>query len=93
MPKYSPQTIELMRKVVDAAETGKVFTLGSKREAINMRQRIYNYRNALNRDLAAPEDEKRRINLLRVTVVENELQVIFGEPDYLEQVEEQLNAT
>ena len=58
-----------------------------------MRQRIYNYRNALNRDFATSEDEKRRINLLRVTVVENELQVIFGEPDYLEQVEEQLNAT
>lgn len=89
MPKYSQKTISLMKSIVDASVNGKTFELPDHKAAVNMRQRIYNYRNALPDDVS---DEHREA-VSRVTVIVKENMVLVGskEPDYMDDIESQLN--
>jgi len=91
MPKYSDKAIFLMKSIVEASKRGKTFKLKDKRAAVNMRQRIYNYRNRMLKDKNLPVREKRAIEKISIIVKDNYVLVAAKEPDYLDSIESQLS--
>jgi len=82
MPKYSDNTLHLMKSIISAAGEGKTFELPTHKSAVNMRQRIYNYRNA------NPDDEEAKT--VTVTVKDNLVLVASKPADYMDSVSDQL---
>jgi hypothetical protein len=89
MTNYSKKALQTMESIIEAAEEGITFELPSKKAAINMRQRIYNYRNRINR--GNDEQQKALVNRVEVRVVQDMVQVTLKEEDYMDEIRSQLD--
>lgn len=92
MKKYTDEAIEAMKAIVDAAKEGKTFRMGSERDAVNLRQRIYNYRKSALKDEETPARQKDLLGRLSVRVKGKHVMVTVKPVDYLSRARQQIGA-
>jgi len=73
MPKRSTIDIDLLNRILDEAPTGLVLELESEKHAINLRQRIYNYRNTVLK--GTDEELKKKVNQISIAVVDKTVEI------------------
>jgi hypothetical protein len=84
---------EMIKSIVEAAmQGGKTLTLPSNADAVNLRQRIYNYRNALRDNPEVSAEELHKLSGLSVKVKDNLVFITKRRPSYLETLKSQLHS-
>lgn len=84
--KRTKKTIDTLNSIIaDLSEIGTSIDLETDKDAVNMRQRFYNYRNsiiAMNKDQALIK----KLQRVKIAVDVNTVHFTFGMPDYLDQI-------
>jgi len=91
MSKYKEKDLLRMEKIIESAGEGKTFQLQDNAAAVNMRQRIYNYRNSITSGrMKVFAEWEAQVARVTVTVKDNLVLVAESTVNYTEDIDKQL---
>ena len=84
--KRTEKTLQVINDIISSLDdNGLTFVMASDKEAVNFRQRIYNFRNAA---LKADKDQNliKKLKIVKIALDKETVHITLGMPDYLDQI-------
>ena len=86
--KRTEKTLQVLHSILEKAENGHSVTLDTENNAINLRQRFYTYRKAINRE-NTDHDLIDKLSRLTIAVEDKTVHFSIREPDYIENFDDE----